>query len=97
LFAERRGVHLVQVDLILRTTDREPHCLDCRGAVEIVFQRGGYLRRHLDLYDICQRPIVAGLGLNANSPAPAGGEASPFRQPFHTATLDDGAGDTTGA
>jgi hypothetical protein len=33
---EGRGV-LVQVDLKLRTTDREPHRLICRATIEIVF------------------------------------------------------------
>jgi hypothetical protein len=35
--AERCGVLLVQVDLILRATDREPHRLGRRTAIEIVF------------------------------------------------------------
>jgi len=46
LFAERPGVLLIQVDLVGRAADREPHCLVGRAALKIVFERDGYLRRH---------------------------------------------------
>jgi hypothetical protein len=54
--AERRSVLLVQVDLILRATDRKPHRLDCRAAIEIIFQRDSYPRCHLDLHDCGDLP-----------------------------------------
>jgi len=43
LLAERPGVLLVQVDLVGRAADGEPHCLVGRPAIQIVFERDGYL------------------------------------------------------
>src|SRR5437773_1882405 len=37
LLAQRRGVLLVQVDLVLRAADPEPQRLGCRTSVKIVF------------------------------------------------------------
>jgi len=37
LLAERLGVLLVQVDLVLRAAEPEPQRLDCRAAIKIVF------------------------------------------------------------
>jgi hypothetical protein len=42
--AEGAGVLLVQVDLILRAAEGEPHRLIGRSPVEIILQGDGYLR-----------------------------------------------------
>jgi len=58
--AERRGVLLVQVDLILDATDENRTIsLICRAALEIVFQRDGYLRYHLGLHYSASDPHPA--------------------------------------
>jgi len=44
LLAERLGVLLVQVDLVLRDAGREPHGLVGRAAIQVVFERDTYLR-----------------------------------------------------
>src|SRR5215472_5302589 len=49
--AERAGVLLVQVDLVGRAADYEPHRLVGRAALQIVFERYGYFRRHPGLLD----------------------------------------------
>jgi len=49
--AERSGVLLTQVDLILRATEPEPHGLICWAAIKVVFQRDGYWLSHPSLPD----------------------------------------------
>ena len=48
--AERPGILLVQVDLLLRAAQPEPHGLRYRAAVKIVFQGDRYPRGHPDLH-----------------------------------------------
>src|SRR5215467_7209637 len=49
LLAERGGVLLAQVDLIVRAAEGEPHGLIRRAAIQVVFQRHGYSLGHLGL------------------------------------------------
>jgi hypothetical protein len=51
LLAERPGVLLAQVGLVLRAAAPEPDRLICRAPVKVVFQRDGYLRSHRGLPD----------------------------------------------
>jgi len=44
LLAEGPGIVLVQIDLVLAATDREPQRLLCRAAIQVVFRCDGYLR-----------------------------------------------------
>jgi hypothetical protein len=46
LFAQFRGILLVQVDLVLRTAYAKPQRLGRRTAIKIVFQRDDYLCCH---------------------------------------------------
>jgi len=46
-----RGRFLVQVDLVGRAADCEPHGLVGRAAVKIVFERDGYSRCHPGLLE----------------------------------------------
>src|SRR6516162_3538812 len=72
--AEGGGVLLVQVDLIRRAADREPHRLGCWAAIEIVFQRDGYLRCHPGLHDCAGglRPLIKSAArLHPAPPVPA--------------------------
>src|SRR5215471_338498 len=46
VLAERPGILLAQVDLVLRAADGEPHGLVSRAALQIVFERDCYLRCH---------------------------------------------------
>src|SRR5215472_2966566 len=50
--AERPGVLLIQIDLVLRAAQPEPHRLVCRTSVKIVFKRDSYPRCHPDLPDL---------------------------------------------
>ena len=50
LLAEGPGVPLVQVDLILRAAEGEPHRLIGRSPVKIILQGDGYLRCHPHLH-----------------------------------------------
>src|SRR5712691_10179544 len=43
LRAEGAGVLAAQIDLIFRALEAEPHGLVCRAAIQVVFQRDGYL------------------------------------------------------
>src|SRR5215471_21506564 len=52
--AERRGVLAVQIYLVIRAVDPEPHRLIRRATIKIVFQRDGYLLCHPRLPD-CDR------------------------------------------
>src|SRR5580700_3211765 len=47
LLAERGGVLLTQIDLILGAIEGKPHGLGCRAAIEVVFQRDGHFLGHL--------------------------------------------------
>src|SRR5262249_39029846 len=51
LLAERGRVLLAQVDFIVRATEREPHRLIRRAAIQIVFQGYGYSLSHLNLHN----------------------------------------------
>jgi len=46
LLAERRGVLLAQIDLILGAIHLEPHRLVCRTAIKIILEFDGYLLCH---------------------------------------------------
>jgi hypothetical protein len=46
LLAEGPGVLVVQVDLILRAAEGEPHRLIARSPIKIILQGDGYLRCH---------------------------------------------------
>src|SRR6266487_4508813 len=62
LLAEGTGVRGAQVDLAVGAAEPEPHCLICRAAIQIVFQRDGDLLSHL-------LPPMPTVGIAAPSPA----------------------------
>jgi len=55
LLAESPGVLGAQVDLVAGAFETEPHRLICRAAIQVVFQRDGYLLRHY--LPPCRRPV----------------------------------------
>ena len=54
LAAERRGVLLAQIDLILGAIDPEAHRLVCRAPIKIILEFDGYL--------LCHHGLLAALG-----------------------------------
>ena len=66
LLAERTGVFLAEIDLVLCAADAELQRLGCRASVEIVFEGDGYLLRHGRRPGSLSRP---GLGYGVPSPA----------------------------
>src|SRR5262249_60055739 len=57
LLAERPGILLVQIDLVLGAADPEPQRLLGRAAIQIVFERDNYLRCHPGLHRRLWAPL----------------------------------------
>jgi len=78
---ERRGVLGAQVDLVLGPADGEPHRLIRRAAIEIVFERDGYLLSRPRLLD-CDR-LFAPYKINCADPVTATLPAASYCNPAH--------------
>src|SRR5215472_7975962 len=95
--AERRGVLLAQIDLVLRAVQPEPHRLRRRAPIKIVFQRDRYLLRHRGLPECDRLPAPYKINRHAAAAAtPPVARPPPWTYPPVRVVLATGTADVSG-